>query len=98
MPLLLSPLVPSVAPVLLSRKVTVPVGVPLLAVTMAVNVTVWPGPAGLDEEISVVLVVATAARLKLPIAVPQLFVAALVANSLADQNVVPVEGSTLMPL
>jgi hypothetical protein len=41
-----------------SLKVTVPVGVPLpggTAVTVAVNVTVWPDTEGLDDELSAVL-------------------------------------------
>ena len=42
--------------VLPSRNVTVPVGVPLVAVTVAVNVTLWPNTAGLAEETSAVAV------------------------------------------
>jgi len=40
------------------RNVTVPVGVPAEAVTVAVNVTVWPLVEGLTEELSKVVVVA----------------------------------------
>src|SRR5436305_157792 len=52
-PLLLSVPVPSV--VVPSRKVTVPVGVPLpdVAATVAVNVTGWPNTDGLADEVKV---------------------------------------------
>src|SRR5262249_55167101 len=44
------------------EKVTVPVGVPLVAdVTVAVNVTVWPRVEGLTEELSAVAVAAVVA-------------------------------------
>jgi hypothetical protein len=38
----------------LSKNVTVPVGVPAFAVTVAVNVTGWPKLLALSEEVSVV--------------------------------------------
>jgi hypothetical protein len=40
-----------------SRKVTVPVGVPVpgaIALTVAVNVTVWPNTDGFADEVTVV--------------------------------------------
>ena len=48
--------VPKVVFVVVSRKVTLPVGVPVpgeTAATVAVNVTVCPGLAGLGEDVSV---------------------------------------------
>jgi hypothetical protein len=39
-----------------SRKVTVPVGVPPVDVTVAVNVTDWPITDGFGEEVTVVVV------------------------------------------
>lgn len=42
-----------------SKKVTVPVGVPPLPVTVAVKVTACPAKEGFSEEITVVVVVAT---------------------------------------
>ena len=38
-----------------SKKVTPPVGVPLEAVTVAVNVTGWPKTDGFGEEVTVVV-------------------------------------------
>jgi len=52
----LSVLVPSVWLVLLSLKVTVPVGVPPLPETVAVNVTDWPTALGFGEPATVVVV------------------------------------------
>src|SRR5262245_51952812 len=51
--------VDSVVPVVWSKKLTVPVGVPLLGVaaaTVAVSVTDWPKNAGFAEDVNVVLV------------------------------------------
>ena len=53
-PLLLSVPVPRV--VVPSLNVTVPVGVPLDEVTVAVNVTDWPNVEGLADDVSAVLV------------------------------------------
>src|SRR6266404_5675800 len=39
-----------------SLKVTVPVGVPLVPLTAAVNVTDWPNTEGFSEELTVVVV------------------------------------------
>ena len=41
-----------------SEKLTVPVGVPLAVVTVAVKVTVWPETEGLAEDARVVVVTA----------------------------------------
>jgi hypothetical protein len=53
-PLLLS--VPGPSDVLPSKKVTVPVGVPLAPVTVAVNVTACPATDGLIDELITVVV------------------------------------------
>jgi len=41
-----------------TAKLTLPVAVPLLAVTVAFNVTVWPTTAGLGVAVTLVVVVA----------------------------------------
>src|SRR6266849_8455537 len=59
-PLLLSVPWPTLLP--LSRKLTVPVGLPRapgpLTVTVAVNVIIWPNTDGLPEEVTAVVVAA----------------------------------------
>src|SRR5450755_4173807 len=64
-PLLLSATVPKLIPVALSKKFTVPVGLPLqkpgCAVSVAVRVTVCPKLDGFREEASAVLVPETLA-------------------------------------
>jgi hypothetical protein len=45
-----------------TKKFTVPVGMlPLLAVTVAVKVTLWPNTDGLAEEVTAVVVVTAGA-------------------------------------
>src|SRR5262249_32225871 len=85
-----------------SKKVTVPVGVfdPEAGVTVAVKITDCPKTDGLTEEVTalVVFILFAVATVKLAMAVAQLPALLLLMNSFSDQNVVPVTGSTPVPL